>query len=89
MLLYIAERFTVLSYNILADYLAIDHQRKLYYHIPQHILDWEWRKRSILSELGWWSADILCFQVMTHDSINLVLPSTLFELWFNHSDVVE
>ncbi|XP_075101406.1 carbon catabolite repressor protein 4 homolog 6 isoform X2 [Nicotiana tabacum] len=56
------ERFTVLSYNILADYLAIDHQRKLYYHIPQHILDWEWRKRSILSELGWWSADILCFQ---------------------------
>nr|XP_009759626.1 PREDICTED: carbon catabolite repressor protein 4 homolog 6 isoform X3 [Nicotiana sylvestris] len=36
--------------------------RKLYYHIPQHILDWEWRKRSILSELGWWSADILCFQ---------------------------
>nr|XP_016463064.1 PREDICTED: carbon catabolite repressor protein 4 homolog 6-like isoform X2 [Nicotiana tabacum] len=62
MLLYTAERFTVLSYNILADYLAIDHQRKLYYHIPQHILDWEWRKRSILSELGWWSADILCFQ---------------------------
>ncbi|MCD7464866.1 hypothetical protein HAX54_053531 [Datura stramonium] len=56
------ERFTVLSYNILADYLAIDHQRKLYFHIPQHILDWEWRKRSILSELGWWSADILCFQ---------------------------
>ncbi|XP_055820610.1 carbon catabolite repressor protein 4 homolog 6 isoform X2 [Solanum dulcamara] len=56
------ERFTVLSYNILADYLAIDHQRKLYFHIPQYILDWEWRKRSILSELGWWSADILCLQ---------------------------
>ncbi|XP_060208221.1 carbon catabolite repressor protein 4 homolog 6 isoform X1 [Lycium barbarum] len=56
------EQFTVLSYNILADYLAIDHQRKLYFHIPQHILDWEWRKRSILSELGWWSADILCLQ---------------------------
>ncbi|XP_010325135.1 carbon catabolite repressor protein 4 homolog 6 isoform X1 [Solanum lycopersicum] len=56
------ERFTVLSYNILADYLANDHQRKLYFHIPQHILDWEWRKRSILSELGWWSADILCLQ---------------------------
>ncbi|KAM3218396.1 carbon catabolite repressor protein 4 6 isoform X2 [Capsicum annuum] len=56
------ERFTVLSYNILADYLAIAHQRKFYFHIPQHIFDWEWRKRSILSELGWWSADILCFQ---------------------------
>lgn len=56
------ERFTVLSYNILADYLAVDHQRKLYFHIPQYILYWEWRKRSILSELGWWSADILCLQ---------------------------
>lgn len=56
------ERFTVLSYNILADYLAIDHRSKLYFHIPRHILDWEWRKRSIIFELGLWSADILCFQ---------------------------
>ncbi|KAJ8751680.1 hypothetical protein K2173_025842 [Erythroxylum novogranatense] len=57
-----AEKFIVLSYNILADYLAIDHQSKLYYHIPRHVLDWAWRKRSILFELGLWSADIMCFQ---------------------------
>ncbi|XAR70934.1 Poly(A)-specific ribonuclease [Bertholletia excelsa] len=56
------ERFTVLSYNILADYLAINHRSKLYFHIPQHMLAWEWRKRSIIFELGLWSADILCFQ---------------------------
>lgn len=56
------ERFTVLSYNILADYLAINHRSKLYFHIPRHILDWEFRKRSIMFELGLWSADILCFQ---------------------------
>ncbi|KAL8265491.1 hypothetical protein R6Q59_023621 [Mikania micrantha] len=56
------ERFTVLSYNILADYLAINHRTKLYFHIPRHILDWEFRKRSILFELGLWSPDILCFQ---------------------------
>ncbi|OIW03077.1 hypothetical protein TanjilG_19357 [Lupinus angustifolius] len=56
------ERFKVLSYNILADYLAWDHRRTLYFHIPQHMLDWQWRKRSILFELGWWSADIMCFQ---------------------------
>ncbi|XP_073129785.1 carbon catabolite repressor protein 4 homolog 6 isoform X2 [Henckelia pumila] len=54
-------RFTVLSYNILADYLALDHWQ-LYSHIPQYILDWSWRKRSISFELGLWSADILCFQ---------------------------
>ncbi|CAA3006599.1 Hypothetical predicted protein [Olea europaea subsp. europaea] len=56
------ERFTVLSYNILADYLAIDHRSKLYFHIPRHILDWSWRKKKIIFELGLWSADILCFQ---------------------------
>ncbi|KAM7257246.1 hypothetical protein ACFE04_012987 [Oxalis oulophora] len=57
-----AERFTVLSYNILAEYLAIDHRGKLYFHIPRNMLDWQWRKQSILFELKLWSADIMCFQ---------------------------
>ncbi|KAL0330258.1 UNVERIFIED_CONTAM: Carbon catabolite repressor protein 46 [Sesamum radiatum] len=56
------ERFTVLSYNILADYLATDHWEKLYFHIPRYIMDWNWRKKNITFELGLWSADILCFQ---------------------------
>ncbi|CAK7353540.1 unnamed protein product [Dovyalis caffra] len=57
-----SDKFIVLSYNILADYLAINHRSKLYYHIPRHMLDWERRKRNIIFELGLWSADILCFQ---------------------------
>ncbi|CAL1375116.1 unnamed protein product [Linum trigynum] len=57
-----AERFSVLSYNILADYLAVNHRSKLYFHIPQHMLAWQWRKRSIVFELGLWKADIMCFQ---------------------------
>ncbi|CAI0414928.1 unnamed protein product, partial [Linum tenue] len=57
-----AERFIVLSYNILADYLAVNHKSKLYFHIPQHMLAWQWRKRSIVFELGLWKADIMCFQ---------------------------
>ncbi|KAL5559277.1 hypothetical protein UlMin_035488 [Ulmus minor] len=56
------ERFTVLSYNILADYLAMDHRSKLYYHIPLYMLDWQRRKKNIMFELGLWSADILCLQ---------------------------
>ncbi|XP_058221904.1 carbon catabolite repressor protein 4 homolog 6 isoform X3 [Rhododendron vialii] len=56
------ERFKVLSYNILADYLANNHRSKLYFHIPPKMLEWEWRKRNIIFELGLWSADILCFQ---------------------------
>ncbi|XVF47908.1 hypothetical protein PTKIN_Ptkin03bG0147600 [Pterospermum kingtungense] len=56
-----SERFIVLSYNILADYLASTH-RSLYFHIPHHMMNWEWRKRNLMFELGLWSADILCFQ---------------------------
>ncbi|KAK7293642.1 hypothetical protein RJT34_16514 [Clitoria ternatea] len=56
------ERFKVLSYNILADYLALGHRHKLYFHIPQHMLDWQWRKRRLIFELGLWSADIMCLQ---------------------------
>ncbi|KAL5699700.1 hypothetical protein ACHQM5_030568 [Ranunculus cassubicifolius] len=56
------ERFVVLSYNILADYLAINHRHELYWHIPHHILGWEWRKRKILFELGLWSPDIMSLQ---------------------------
>ncbi|KAG9459742.1 hypothetical protein H6P81_004250 [Aristolochia fimbriata] len=56
------ERFVVLSYNILADYLARDHRHRLYFHIPPYILDWEWRRRRIMVELGLWAPDIMCFQ---------------------------
>ncbi|PON57933.1 Endonuclease/exonuclease/phosphatase [Parasponia andersonii] len=57
-----AERFTIVSYNILADYLAMEHRSKLYYHVPRYMLDWQWRKRSIMFELGLWSTDIICLQ---------------------------
>lgn len=57
----------VLSYNILADYLANNHRSKLYFHIPPYMLDWEWRKHNIMFELRLWSADILCFQVLSLD----------------------
>ncbi|KAK8655054.1 hypothetical protein V6N13_107646 [Hibiscus sabdariffa] len=56
-----SDRFIVLSYNILADYLASTH-RNLYFHIPYHMMNWEWRMRNLMFELGLWSADILCFQ---------------------------
>ncbi|XP_054788429.1 carbon catabolite repressor protein 4 homolog 6 isoform X2 [Prosopis cineraria] len=56
------ERFIILSYNVLADYLAIDHRSKLYSHIPPWMLDWQWRKRNIVFELGLWSPDIMCLQ---------------------------
>lgn len=56
------ERISVLSYNVLADYLANEHRNKLYYHIPRRFLDWEWRKGNIVFELGLCSPDVMCFQ---------------------------
>lgn len=56
-----AERFKILSYNILADYLAKEH-RFLYDGIPSFILDWNWRKNKLLFEFGLWKPDILCLQ---------------------------
>lgn len=70
------ERFKVLSYNILADYLALDHRSKLYFHIPEYMLDWQWRKRNIIFELGLWSADIMCLQVcdqLCHPCSNMLI----------------
>lgn len=84
-----SERFKVLSYNILADYLALDHRNKLYFHIPPYILDWQWRKRSILFELGLWSADILCLQVCAYvtysnvySSLNVLLQHIFYHIMF-------
>ncbi|CAL9229942.1 unnamed protein product [Arabidopsis halleri] len=57
-----SEKFVVLSYNILADYLANDHWRSLYFHIPRNMLSWGWRKSKLVFELGLWSADIMCLQ---------------------------
>ncbi|XP_027940118.1 carbon catabolite repressor protein 4 homolog 6 isoform X1 [Vigna unguiculata] len=77
------ERFKVLSYNILADYLALDHRNKLYFHIPPYILDWQWRKRSILFELGLWSADILCLQEVDkfHELAEELKPKGYCGIW--------
>jgi len=58
------EKFVVLSYNILADYLANDHWRSLYFHIPRNMLSWGWRKSKLVFELSLWSADIMCLQVI-------------------------
>jgi len=57
-----SEKFVVLSYNILADYLANDHWRSLYFHIPRNMLSWGWRKSKLVFELSLWSADIMCLQ---------------------------
>ncbi|XP_052887894.1 carbon catabolite repressor protein 4 homolog 6 isoform X2 [Gossypium arboreum] len=56
-----SDKFVVLSYNVLADYLASTH-RNLYFHIPFHMMNWEWRMRNLMFEISLWSADILCFQ---------------------------
>lgn len=66
----------MLSYNILADYLANSH-RKLYFHIPRRFMSWDWRKGNILFELRLWSPDIMCLQVTSLSSDVCLLASCL------------
>ncbi|XP_047160761.1 LOW QUALITY PROTEIN: carbon catabolite repressor protein 4 homolog 6-like [Vigna umbellata] len=57
-------RFKVLSYNILADYLALDHRNKLYFHIPPYILDGSGEREAYFLSWGLWSADICVYSVL-------------------------
>lgn len=47
------------------------------------MLDWQWRKRSILFELGLWSADIMCFQEVDkfHDLEEELKPRGYCGIW--------
>ncbi len=56
------ERFTVASYNILADRNASNH-RDLYTNVPSFYMKWERRKKVICNELMGWNPDIICLQV--------------------------
>ncbi|KAI5076453.1 hypothetical protein GOP47_0008518 [Adiantum capillus-veneris] len=57
-----AGRFVVVSFNILGVDNANQHCRELYWHIPPFVMDWNYRKKRILLELGLWSPDIICLQ---------------------------
>ncbi|XP_015954325.1 carbon catabolite repressor protein 4 homolog 3 [Arachis duranensis] len=56
-----SERFSVASYNILADRNASQH-RDLYVNVPSYYVNWDRRKRVICKELLGWDTDIICLQ---------------------------
>ena len=58
----VAERFTVASYNILADRNAFWH-RDMYVNVPYSYMKWGRRRRVICEELIGWNPDIICLQV--------------------------
>ncbi|XP_061344965.1 carbon catabolite repressor protein 4 homolog 3-like isoform X3 [Gastrolobium bilobum] len=55
------ERFTVASYNILADRNASQHS-DLYVNVPSRYINWDRRRRIICDELFGWNPDIICLQ---------------------------
>eukprot|EP00249_Psilotum_nudum_P018680 c26914_g1_i1 orf=573-2312(-) len=57
-----ADRFVILSYNILGVESVNLHRRELYSRIPAFILNWEHRKQRILLEFDLWLPDVLCLQ---------------------------
>lgn len=57
-------RFTLLTYNLLADLYA---KADFAYNCPAWSLHWQYRKRNLLRELLAYKADILCLQEVQSD----------------------
>lgn len=68
----VPEKFSVVSYNILAERYAWKH-RGLYTNVPLPYLKWNHRKRVICEELLMWNPDIICLQVSFFFSLSLSL----------------
>ena len=68
----VPEKFSVVSYNILAERNTWKH-RGLYPNVPSPYLKWNHRKRVICEELLMWNPDIICLQVSLIFSRSLLL----------------
>ncbi|KAM3246149.1 carbon catabolite repressor protein 4 3 isoform X2 [Capsicum annuum] len=68
-----AERFTVVSYNILGD-RNISNHGDLYRNVPPNYLDWNHRRRVICEELLGLNPDIICLQEVDkyYDLLNIL-----------------
>lgn len=58
----------VMSYNILADELAMMHSAELYPRTPFRLLSWQHRWPLIRKEIKTWRPDVLCLQEVDHYS---------------------
>lgn len=59
-LVFCAGLMTVMCYNVLCDKYAT---RQMYGYCPSWALTWEYRKKSILTEIRHYTADIISLQV--------------------------
>ncbi|KAI8335058.1 Endonuclease/exonuclease/phosphatase [Chlamydoabsidia padenii] len=69
-----AEKFTVLSYNILCRKYATP---QLYGYTPSWALTWDYRKELILSEILSWNTDIVCLQEVEMGQYEDIIGETL------------
>jgi mRNA deadenylase 3'-5' endonuclease subunit Ccr4 len=65
-------RFTVASYNILADRNASQHA-DLYVNIPSRYINWDRRQKILSDELFQWNPDIICLQVSNNHQQHFII----------------
>lgn len=75
-------KFTVLSYNVLAQHLLEDHSY-LYKRTDPEALTWTKRGERIIREIKDTSADVLCFQEIQSDHFNNFYVPRLQAMGFN------
>jgi len=74
-------KFTVLSYNVLAQHLLEEHSY-LYKNTDPEALEWERRSRRILREVKDSKADVLCLQEVQSDHFDSFFVPSLKRLGF-------
>ncbi|KAG5857573.1 hypothetical protein ANANG_G00020890 [Anguilla anguilla] len=74
-------KFTVMSYNILAQDL-LEANRELYQHCAPEVLAWEFRFQNILREFVKWDPDILCLQEVQENHYNEQLHPALSDMGY-------
>ncbi|KAK9762651.1 Protein angel 1, partial [Basidiobolus ranarum] len=77
------EEFTLVSYNILADYLAF-RNRHLYSYCSNSVLTWSNRGRKILKEIQAYKADIYCLQECEKRHFHCEFAPTLRRLGYRY-----
>lgn len=68
------ERFTVASYNILADRNASQHT-DLYVNVPSRYINWNRRQKILSEELFEWNPDIICLQVSKNQRFTMQIST--------------
>ena len=74
--------FSLMSFNVLADYLAMNHPELYVQNLKSEIMQWEPRFQRLMYEIGHYNCDILCLQEVQGDHFETHFKAYLSQLGY-------